>query len=263
MTHFASTGIDLHHAHPDIRRISIADLSAAVRRGIADFSAKPSHVIFLTVIYPVVGLILARMTTDSALMPLFFPLVAGFALLGPFAALGLYELSRRREQGEEPHWSDALHVFRSPSFGSIVALGAILTGIFVAWLLVARWLANSMLAGMEMDSYGHFVQQVLTTEQGWVMIVVGNIVGLAFAVVAFSISVVAFPLLLERNVGVGAAIQTSLRAVAANPLTMALWGLFVAVVLAVASLPLFIGLAVAMPILGHATWHLYRRVVVA
>ena len=254
---------DLGHAHPEIRTIAVADLAYAVRRGVEDFSAKPSHVIFLTVIYPVVGLMLARMTTDSALMPLFFPLVAGFALLGPFAALGLYELSRRRERGEEPHWSDALHVAKSPSFGSIVGLGAILMLVFVGWLLAAHWLATSMLGGFDMDNYAHFIRQVLTTEQGWTMIVVGNLVGLMFAFVAFAISVVSFPLLLEHNVGIAAAVATSLRAVAANPLIMALWGLFVAVVLALASLPLFIGLAVAMPILGHATWHLYRRVVVA
>jgi uncharacterized membrane protein len=263
MSNIASRTLDFGRDQPALRKLTLGDLRIAMRKGIADFSAMPSHAIFLILIYPVIGLIIARMTTNSDLMPLFFPLVAGFALLGPFAALGLYELSKERERGEaEPHWRDVLNVLRSPALGSIIGLGAVLMWIFVAWLLVARWLAGKFIAGMTMDSYGHFIAQVLTTQEGWAMIVVGNLIGFVFAVGAFAISAISFPLLLDRNVGLFAAMATSVRVVVENPIVMGLWGLFIAAALVVGSLPFFIGLALVMPVFGHATWHLYRRAVV-
>ena len=251
---------------PAVRAITVADLKDAVARGIEDFRARPTHVIFLALIYPVVGLLLARMTSDAQLMPLFFPVAAGFALLGPFAALGLYELSRRRERGEDPSWSDALGVLRAPSILALAELGLALAAIFVAWLFAAQWIAGAMIAqamgdAATMSSYGAFLSAIVSTPAGWALIVAGNLAGLCFALAAFAISVVSFPFLLDHDASVGTAVATSLRAVAKNPLVLGLWGLFVALVLAAASLPLFIGLAVAMPILGHATWHLYRKVV--
>ena len=109
--------------------------------------------------------------------------------------------------------------------------------------------------------YPVFIHDVLTTSHGWALIIAGNVIGFIFAAVVLSISVVSFPLLLDRDVGAAVAVQTSIRAVLANPLTMALWGLIVALALVIGSIPLFVGLAIVMPVLGHATWHLYRRVV--
>jgi uncharacterized membrane protein len=254
-------GASADPAAPAIRRIGPADLFDALAKGWNDFSAMPSHALFMCAIYPIVGLLLAGLTLGFATLPLLFPLAAGFALIGPIAAMGLYELSRRREAGVTTAASDALDVLRSPSIGAIVALGALLMIIFVVWVATARAIYVANFGYAAPASIGQFVNDILFTPGGWNLIVAGNGVGFLFAVVALAVSVVSFPLLLDRDVGAAVALMTSVRAVAANPATMALWGLIVAVMLFIGSLPLFIGLAVVLPLLGHATWHLYRKVV--
>src|ERR671938_1570319 len=123
---------------PSIRRIGPADVIEALALGFDDFWSKPSHVIFICLIYPIVGLLIGRVITGYELLPLLYPLATGFALIGPFAAIGLYEISRRREQQGDAHWQDALDVFRSHSIRPILALGAVLVAIFVAWLAAAH-----------------------------------------------------------------------------------------------------------------------------
>ncbi len=221
----------------------------------------PTHVVFLSLIYPIVGLALAGATFGYDVVPLLYPLAAGFALIGPFAAIGLYELSRRRELGLDTSWKHAFDVIHSPSLPAIVALGVLLLVIFAIWLAVAQALYVASFGQDEPTTLIAFARNVLTTQEGYNLIIVGNAVGFLFAVLAFSLSVVSFPLLLDRHVGAAVAIITSVKAILRNPLTMAIWGLFVAGALAIGSLPFFIGLAVVMPVLGHSTWHLYRRVV--
>ncbi|HTV69041.1 MAG TPA: DUF2189 domain-containing protein [Rhizobiaceae bacterium] len=246
---------------PEVRRIGAGDLMDALRKGVDDFMHKPSHVIFICLIYPIVGVILATWTSGANALPLLFPLMSGFALLGPFAAIGLYEISRRREAGLDTSWRQALDVRKSPAIPSIAALGAFLLALFVAWLLIAQGLYQSLYGEEAPQSLAAFIGDVLTTERGWTMILVGNAIGLVFAVIVLCTTVIAFPLLLDRDVGAWTAIQTSVRAVAVNPLMLALWGVIVAVCLAIGSLPIFAGLIIVIPILGHATWHLYRKVV--
>lgn len=249
-------------AEPQIRKIVINDLFDALGKGWRDFQAAPTQLIFLAVIYPVIGALAARAAWGGDLMTLFFPLVAGFALLGPILALGVYELSRRRETGMEVSAFDALAVRHSAALPSIGALGLLLVAIFIAWLIAARVILHTTLGGGAFAHPMDFLARVFGTSEGWALIVIGHVVGAIFAVVVLAVTVVSFPLLLDRNPGVGVAVRTSLRAVAANPVVMAVWGAIIAALLIAGSAALFVGLAIAMPVLGHATWHLYRRVVV-
>jgi uncharacterized membrane protein len=255
------TGAGDSPTHPIIRKIGFADLKDAAAKGIDDFLAMPTHVIFLAVIYPVVGLFLARMTFRYDVMPLLFPLAAGFGLIGPFAAIGLYELSRQREKGVDVSWKHLFGVLQCPSLDGIAALGMVLLIVFVIWLATAQWLYQSLFGYGAPESIEQFLSDILTTSEGWILIIAGNGIGFLFAVLVLTISVVSFPLLLDRDVGAMVAMHTSVRAVLRNPLMMAVWGLFVAVTLAIGSLPFFVGLAVVLPVLAHSTWHLYRKVV--
>jgi uncharacterized membrane protein len=246
---------------PAVRRIDVADLKDALREGLDDFAAYRTDVIFLCLIYPLAGIALLWATFGYDMVPLIFPLASGFALIGPVAAVGLYEMSRRREQGKRIGWMDAFGVMSSPAFGAIFVLGLALLAIFVLWLLTAGWIYQLTLGPEPPVSIGAFVRDVFTTSAGWTMIVAGVSIGFLFAALVLTISVVSFPLLLDRDVGLSTAVGTSIRAVAENPGPMAVWGLIVAGSLVIGSIPAFLGLIVVMPVLGHATWHLYRKVV--
>ena len=256
----AETERDARSGPPEVRRIAVADLWQVLAKGLDDFAAYRTDVVFLCIMYPLVGLVLARLAFDYEMLPLIFPLASGFALVGPFAALGLYEMSRRREQGLHVALPDALGVVRAPAFGRIAALGLLLVIIFLVWLAAALTIYNVTLGPKPPVSIAGFARDVFTTQAGWAMIVVGVGVGFLFALLVLAISVVSFPLLLDRDVALRTAVATSVRAVAANPGPMAAWGLIVAGGLVIGSIPALLGLVVVMPVLGHATWHLYRKV---
>ncbi|MFT4159259.1 DUF2189 domain-containing protein [Shinella sp.] len=249
-------------ARPAIRRIGLTDIRDALMRGFDDFRAKPSHYVFLSLIYPICGVVLVTWSSGANMLPLIFPLVAGFALLGPFFAIGLYEISRRRERGMDASWLHALDVRHSPALPSILALGAMLMVLFVAWLVFAQMLYTSLYGAEPPQSLALFLASVFDSENGLLLMLAGNAIGFCFALVVLATTVIAFPMLLDRDVGAVAAVETSLRATLVNPVPIACWGLIVAALLIVGTIPLFVGLAVIMPILGHATWHLYRKIVV-
>ena len=248
-------------ALPSIRRIELSDLGDALAKGLDDFAAYRTDVVFLCAIYPIVGLILARLAFGYDMLPLLFPLASGFALIGPFAAVGLYEISRERDRGGSVTWSDAFAVLHSPSLGAIVGLGLLLLAIFMLWLGAAMAIYTLTLGPEPPASIASFARAVFTTDAGWALIILGVGIGFLFALLVLATSVVSFPLLLDRDVGLRTAVATSMRAVMTNPRPMAIWGLIVAGTLVVGSIPLFLGLIIVMPVLGHATWHLYRRVV--
>ena len=249
--------LDVCRDYPKVRKIGPPDLKQVLVEGLADFSAMPSHLVFLGLIYPIAGIWL--MIGNP--LPLLFPLLSGFALIGPFAAIGLYEVSRRRELGLDASWKDAFGVVRSHSMFPILSLGLLLLVIFACWEFSALALYRSLFGTTWPQTFTQFVGDIFGTAQGWKLIGFGTAIGFVFAVLALSVSVVSFPMLLDRDVDVPTAIQTSVKAVLINPVTMALWGLIVAASLAIGFLLVFAGLAVVVPVLAHSTWHLYRKVV--
>jgi len=252
-----------HSPAPAVRRISNADVWQSLREGFVDFEEYRSDVIFLCATYALVGAVLARVAFGSDLLPLLFPMASGFAIIGPLAAVGLYEMSRLRELGHEVGWANAFDVLKAPAIGGIAALGAILIAVFLVWLLAAWAIYDATLASSlpAAPQPMVFAKAVLFTAPGHAMIVMGVSVGFFFALLAMMLSVVSFPLLLDRDTGLDTAIATSFRAVMANPGPMALWGLIVAALLVVGTALAFVGLMVAVPVLGHATWHLYRKLI--
>ncbi len=242
---------------PVVNRIGLDDIRDAIARGLDDLGAFRTDAMSLAIIYPLAGIVLAVGAGTHNLLPLVFPLASGFALVGPIAGIGLYALSRRREQelaGEKV--AEA-----TPAYGAIVMVALLLLAIFIVWLAAAYWIYQATLGPEAPESMVAFVRDVFTTGAGWAMIVVGIGVGFLFAVAALAIGVISFPLMLDRPVGTVTAIRTSLRAVVKNPGAMAAWGAIVAAGLFIGSLPALVGLVIVIPLLGHSTWHLYRRVV--
>ena len=259
-------GDDVSTVYPQVRKIAPSDLKDALSRGIADFKAIPSHLFFLGLIYPIIGVWLVVGNSPWLLVPI----LVGFPLIGSFAALGFYEISRRRElgldttsteYGIDPSWKHAFSAIRSHSIFSILSLGMLMLVILTCWIFTAQALYATFLGSAPPESLTQFLGELVKTPQGWKFIGYGTLAGFFFAVVTLSISVVSFPLLLDCDVEVPVAVFTSVKAVLNNPVTMALWGLIVALSLAAGFLLLLVGLAVVIPVLGHATWHLYRKTV--
>ncbi|MFZ0604143.1 MAG: DUF2189 domain-containing protein [Roseiarcus sp.] len=248
-------------ATPRVRRFSAGDCFSALKEGLDDFLAMPTYPVFVGLFYAVAGIALFAMTSLGNALHLAFPLAAGFALIGPFVAIGLYEMSRRRERGLVVRGRDAFTVLRSPALPSILAFGLVLLAIFAAWIFAAELIYVWLYGPNPPAAANSFLRDVLTTHRGWTLIVVGGLVGFCFAALTLAISVVSFPLMLDRDIGLVPALDASWRVTLANPFSVALWGLIVAVALVLGSLPLFFGLAVVIPVLGHATWRLYRKAI--
>lgn len=243
-----------------VRRIAPSELRAVLAEAWEDFREKRGDLLFVGLIYPVVGLLAAGIFMGGALLPLLFPIAAGIALLGPLAAVGFYELARRREVGRDAGWEHFLDVRKRPAFDGIMAVAALLLVLFAGWLAAAAALYAAFI-GQAPATISAFLTTLFNTPQGWGLILVGNLVGLGFAALVLALSVVSLPLLVDRDVDARTAIATSIAAARANKGVMARWGLIVAALLAVGSIPAFIGLAVVLPLLGYATWHLYTRLV--
>ncbi|MBA2936294.1 DUF2189 domain-containing protein [Sphingomonas sp. CGMCC 1.13654] len=244
-----------------IRRIGPADIRIALSLGWGDFRAMRGDILFVALIYPLVGLVTAFLALDGLPLHLFFPLAAGLSLMGPLVAVGFYELARRREAGLERGWSHFFDPLRSASMGSLLGIAIGMIMLFGSWIYFAGAIHDAFMTNVPPPSVGAFLTRLFGTEQGWEMMIVGNLVGLAYAIVTLALTWVAMPMLVDRPTDSWTAISTSLRAMAVNPAMAARWGLTVAVLLMLGSIPAFVGLAVMLPWLGYATWHLYTRVV--
>ncbi|MGL5010675.1 MAG: DUF2189 domain-containing protein [Paracoccaceae bacterium] len=249
-------------APPRTRALTTADLREALRMGWDDLMHFRSDVVFACLLYPVIGGLLVAMALQGNLVQLLFPTIAGFALAGPVAAIGLYEMSRQREAGATVGWTALFDVMRSPRFGGIVTLALFHGVIFLVWIMVANMIFKLTMGAETNASMTGFFTEVLTTSAGWTMAIIGTAVGFCFAVAVLAISVVSFPMMLDRDVSLPVAVTTSVRVARENPVVIATWGAIVAACLAIGALPALLGLVLALPLLGHATWHLYRRAVI-
>lgn len=247
---------------PQIRTLTLQDLRDALSKGWADVMAFRSDVVFVCLLYPVIGGVLAVLAVQGNSLQLIFPTLSGFALAGPVAAVGLYEMSRRREQGLPTSWQAYLDVIRSPKFGGILILSLFHVVVFLVWVMSANLIFDATMGPEAPASITAFARDVFTTGAGWAMIVIGVAAGFAFSVAVLAISVVSFPMLLDRDVSLPTAVVTSVKVAVKNPVPIGIWGMIVAGSLALGSLPALLGLVLVLPVLGHSTWHLYRRAVV-
>lgn len=248
-----------------VRTIDMHDLRIVLAQGWQDFLAKRGDLIFVGIIYPVVIFILIMVVRNASVLPLVFPLVAGSVVFGPAVASGYYELARRRELGLDSRWRHFLDAVRGPAGPALAGLTGMTVFLFVLWVLAAWLIYGATVGSLAPEGFAsvqQFLQTVFNTAEGWTMIIVGNLVGLAFVVVALAISMVSFPMVVDRKADSGTAIRTSIRVARKNPFTSAVWGLIVVALTILGALPAFIGLAVVFPVLGYATWHLYTRAVV-
>jgi len=245
---------------PVVRAASIDDIKAAFELAWADLKAAPAYGLFFGAIYWLGGLALLILPARFGYVWAVFPLAAGFALLGPFVAVGLYEISRLREQGLRPTWGAVLGTVWRQGGRELSWLAFLTIFIFIIWMYQVRMLYALFFGFATLDPVA-FARALFLTGDGWTFLTVGTLVGAAMALFTFSITVVSFPLLLDRDIDVVTAIITSVRAVQASPAVMLGWGAVTAVVVFLAMAPFFSGLLVVLPLWGHATWHLYRRIV--
>lgn len=249
-----------------IRQIEVADLKDVLVRGYHDFAAYRTDILFLILIYPMICLVVGAAAFNHDLLPLLFPIISGTAIMGPFVGTVLYEMSRRREIAEARQhadegytWANAASLLKSCNFGAIMMLGLVLVALYALWLAAAYGIWHALKGPQPIETIGFFVQQVFNSQAGWLLMLFGCGIGFLFAGLALMIGVVSFPLLLDRDVGLGTAVWASVRVTLANPVPVAAWGAIVVGGLVLGAIPLFLGLVVVMPVLCHATWHLYRK----
>ncbi|MEO1641616.1 MAG: DUF2189 domain-containing protein [Pseudomonadota bacterium] len=247
-------------AVPEVKQITRADVTGALRAGLADLQKAPMLSLFFGAVFSGVGIALALLLMQVGVGYWLLPLAAGFPLIGPFAAVGLYEISRRLEADEPLELRPILMAgFRSPH-GQLPLFAVLAVFFLLAWLVLARVIFAVSFGTASMTNVMTSLE-VFLTPSGMIMLVVGSVVGAALASLLFAISVVGVPLLVDRDVDVVTAIITSVRATLENQGAMLYWGIFVAVATVIAMLPLFLGMVLVFPVLGHASWHLYRALI--
>ena len=245
-----------------VNKISTKDIWGSLHLGWKDFLQKPSHYFFAITLYPFMGMVLYFFMAGENWIQLLFPMLTGFALLGPFVALFLYEVSRRLEKGLEPSWAEGFNSIKSSAILEILILGVMLAGLFCAWMVTASTLYTFLYGNEYPVSIYDFFMDVISTRRGWILITVGNGLGFCFALFALCTTVVAFPLMLEHEVSAFSGIKASMQAVKVNPVPLILWGGIICSGLFLGSIFVLVGLILILPVFGHATWHIYRKVLV-
>ncbi len=244
-----------------VRKITNDDLRWALAEGWRDFQDKRGDLIFVALLYPAFGLIAAVLFFNDAALPLFFPIAAGLSLLGPAVAAGFYELARRREEGLESTWRHFFGPLSGPARDTLLLLTVGLLVIFGVWVAFAYGIYAATMGPDFPRGITDLANRLVSTPSGWALIILGNLTGAVFALTVLVCSLVSFPMAVDKPVDPATALDTSIRAFRANPATIVAWGARVGLLLVLGAIPVFIGLAVVLPVLGYATWHLYTRLV--
>jgi uncharacterized membrane protein len=246
---------------PAVNRLTARDIREAFNAGYADFLKAPLFGFFFSGVYVIGGLLIAQSLFVWDMPWMIYPVAIGFPLIAPFAAVGLYEVSRRIAAGEPLAWNQILSVIRLQSKRELAFMAFVVLFIFWIWMYQVRLLIALILGRMSFSTLERFTDIVFTTPEGWLFLAIGHVVGAVLALVLFSVTVVSIPMLLDRNVDFVTAMITSVKTVVASPVVMLGWGVIVTLMVIAAMIPVFLGLLVALPVLGHATWHIYKKAV--
>ena len=248
-------------AMPDVRTLTWADLRASLAAGWSDFIHAPLFGLFFGGIYAVGGLLMLLFLIVLDTPWMIIPLAVGFPLVGPFVAVGLYEVSRRRQAGEPLKWGGVLSVVFQQRNRQLGWTAFVVLFIFWVWIYQVRLLLALFLGFQSFASIGGFLSVVTSTVEGLTFLAVGTCVGAFLAFVLYATSVITMPLLLDRDIDLVSAMIVSFKTIHKNPVVMIGWGVLITVLTAIALALAFLGLLVVLPVLGHATWHLYCRAV--
>lgn len=247
-------------AWPKVNRVTPSDILECLDAGIRDFRAAPQYGLFFGAFYAAAGWLLVGLVTFFELPYLAYPLATGFALFAPFAATGLYDVSRRLERGEPLSWAAVLGSVKAVSGKELAWMAVVTVFTLIIWMDIAAFLFFAFM-GFGGGTTDNLINEILTTSRGWVFLAIGNLVGAALAAIVFSYSAVSFPMLYDRKVDFVTAMVTSVKVALRNPYAMAIWAIIIGVHLALSLVSLFAGLIIVLPILGHATYHVYRKAV--
>ena len=243
---------------PEPAKIGFDAIGGSLRAGWRDFRRAPGYGLFFSAFYVLGGLVLTAVAAASGQEWWLMPFIVGFPLVAPFAAVGLYEVSRRLEAGEPLIWREVMGTVFAQKDRQLPSMAMVVLLMFMFWVFVAHT-TFALFMGVSSLTNVTSSPEMLLQGRGLIMLLVGTLIGAGFAAVLFSFTVVGLPLLLDREVDFITAIITSIKAVMLNPVVLAVWGLVIAAILLAGMLPLFLGLFIALPVLGHASWHMYRQ----
>ena len=249
-------------AMPAVNALTADDIKAALSQGLSDFRKAPLFGLFFAGVYVLGGLLIVQSLFVWDMSWMIYPVAIGFPLIAPFAAVGLYEVSRRLAAGEPLEWAEVLSVIRLQSRRELAFMAFVVLFIFWIWMYQVRLLIALVLGRLSFATWESFAQTLFGTTEGMVFLAIGHVVGAVLALVLFAVTVVSIPMLLERNVDFVTAMITSIKAVFASPAVMLGWGVIVTLLMIAAMIPAFLGLFLVLPVLGHATWHIYKKAVV-
>ncbi|MEM5581195.1 DUF2189 domain-containing protein [Roseibium sp. AS2] len=248
---------------PRVNRITVNDVIDALAAGLSDFRAAPVYGLTIGAFFAVGGLFVILSAAALNMSYLSYPAAAGFVLIGPFAAVGLYEVSRRLASGQEISWSKVFGTMWAQKGRELSWMAFVVLFIQIMWMYQVRLLLALFLGFRSFASFEEFLTELITTPEGLMFLAIGHVVGAVLSLLLFSLTVISFPLLLEEDRDFITAMITSVRAVVTSPVPMIGWAFVVTAVLIVSMAPAFLGLIVTLPVLGHTTWHLYRKCVAA